>query len=61
MSSRPPLTSIIASGEILAEELGKDHNPTSKLIRNLNESAQDMNGKVSELLDIAKMGAGNLN
>ncbi len=54
---KTPLTSTIASGEMLAEEIGEGQNLQSILIRNINDSAQEMDQRVSELLDVARMGA----
>jgi signal transduction histidine kinase len=52
---KTPLTSVIAAGELLASEAGEDKNPTLRLIQILNKSARDMNERISELLDVAKM------
>jgi len=52
---KTPLTSIIASGGLLAEELEAGHDPRARLAANVNQSAQSMERRVSELLDIAKM------
>jgi signal transduction histidine kinase len=52
---KTPLTSVIASGEILARELGEDKNLILRAIQVLNKSAKDMDERVSELLDTAKM------
>jgi signal transduction histidine kinase len=52
---KTPLASLIASGELLARELGEGEKPIPRLIRSLNRSTKDMDGRISELLDIAKI------
>jgi K+-sensing histidine kinase KdpD len=52
---KSPLTSITASGELLARELGQSQNAIPRLIQVLNKSAKDMDERISELLDVARM------
>ena len=56
---KTPLTSIIASGGLLAEELETEpQSPGARLIQNITRSAQSMEARLSELLDLAKMRTG---
>jgi signal transduction histidine kinase len=50
---KTPLTSIIASGKLLVEKIGSGVGIIPRLVRNINQSAQNMDGRISELLDIA--------
>ena len=49
---KTPLTSVIASGELLAAELPE--GPLLRLTRNLNRGAYNLNNRIDELLDLAK-------
>jgi len=49
---KTPLTSVMASGELLAAEL--QEGPLLRLTKNLNRGAQNLNNRIDELLDLAK-------
>ncbi len=49
---KTPLTSVIASGELLASELPE--GPLLRLADNLNKGAHHLNRRIDELLDLAK-------
>ncbi|MEW6142654.1 MAG: ATP-binding protein [Chloroflexota bacterium] len=58
---RTPLTSIIASSELLAEEIPFDpSNPRSNLVDSVRVSALILNRRVAELLDFARLKSANL-
>jgi len=53
---KTPLTSIVASGGLLLEELkGKGQNPRVRLTKNIISATNKLEARLSELLDIAKM------
>lgn len=52
---KTPLTPIVASSELLLEELATDNSPLRNLARNLTTGAQNLNRRISELMDFAKM------
>jgi len=52
---KTPLTAILASSELMAVELSSDPSPLSELAENLDSSAQNLNRRVSELMDFAKL------
>jgi len=49
---KTPLTSLLASSEMLASELQQE--PWLSLVRNIYRGASDLNGRIDELLDIAR-------
>jgi signal transduction histidine kinase len=57
---KTPLTAIIASGELLSEELGEEGegSPLNRLVRNITTSAWNMEARLSDLLDMAKIRTG---
>ncbi|MFC1939787.1 ATP-binding protein [Chloroflexota bacterium] len=57
---KTPLTSIIASSEILDEEQVPSDEFRKRLVTNIKNSADSMDKRVSELLDLARIQAGNL-
>lgn len=58
---RTPLTSIIASSELLAEEIPFDpSNPRSNLVDSIRVSANILNRRFTELLDFARLKSTNL-
>ncbi len=53
---KTPLTSIVASGGLLLEELKQDaHSPRVRLIENMIRATNTLEARLSELLDMAKM------
>lgn len=53
---KTPLTSIVASGGLLLEELKQDENsPRIRLIENMIRATNTLEARLSELLDMAKM------
>ena len=55
---KTPLTSLIASAGLLAEELAvSPDDPKAKLLSNILASAHNLEAKASELLDLAKLEA----
>jgi PAS domain S-box-containing protein len=55
---KTPLTAMISSSELLEGELKRD--PELKLARNIRRSAENLNKRISELLDVAKGELGTL-
>jgi two-component system aerobic respiration control sensor histidine kinase ArcB len=49
---KTPLTSVIASSELLASELPE--GPLLRMAKNINRGANDLNNRVDELLDVAR-------
>ena len=58
---KTPITPVLASSELLLEELPK--GPLAGLVRNINQGALNLNRRIDELLDLAKseLGAIELN
>lgn len=55
---KTPLTSIIASGDLLSEEIrGEKQEPQRRLIQNIVNSAHSLQAKLDELMDAGKKGA----
>ncbi len=55
---KTPLTSIVASGGLLLEELkGEAQSPRVRLVENIISATNKLEARLSELLDIAKMGS----
>jgi len=57
---KTPLTAVISSSEILSEDSPTSHRLREKLITNIRTSAESMNRRVTELLDLAQMQIGKL-
>jgi len=58
---KTPLTSLIASSSLLSEELsGGPANPQVMLVGNIENAARSMDDRLSELLNLAKMGISKL-
>ncbi len=58
---KTPLTSLIASWSLLAEELPQEgDSPITRLVRNIGRSAIAMRIRIDELLDTARMRSGEL-
>jgi signal transduction histidine kinase len=57
---KTPLTPILASGELLAEELGTSQGVLLELVTNILAGAQRMDARLSELLSLARIRAGTL-
>ena len=57
---KTPLTAIIASSELLNEELLGSLSLDKRLIENIRQGAWSMDRRVTELLDLAKMQIGEL-
>jgi len=58
---KTPLTSLIASASLLSEELsGGPDSPEAMLVKNIENAAQSMDDRLSELLNLAKMGISEL-
>jgi signal transduction histidine kinase len=58
---KTPLTSLIASWSLLAEELHQESgSPIARLVRNIGRSAIAMRIRIDELLDTARMRSGEL-
>jgi signal transduction histidine kinase len=56
---KTPLTAIIASGELLSEELAEEEqSPLNRLVRNITTSAWSMETRLSDLLDMVKIRVG---
>ncbi len=49
---KTPLTTVMASGDLLATELTEGH--LARIVRNLNRTALNLNNRIDELLDLAK-------
>jgi len=57
---KTPLTAIISSSELLSEDSSTSHKLRERLIANIRTSANSMNRRVTELLDLAQMQIGGL-
>jgi signal transduction histidine kinase len=57
---KTPLTAIISSSELLSEGSSIAYGLRKKLIHNIRKSAESMNRRVAELLDLATMQIGEL-
>ena len=57
---KTPLTAILSSSELLSDEESLTSSVRKRLSDNIRQSAYRMNRKVSELLDLARIGAGEL-
>ncbi len=54
---KTPLTSIIASGDLLSEEIrGEEQEPQRRLIQNIVNSAHSLRARLDELMDAGKKG-----
>ena len=50
---KTPVTAMLASSELLKEELLADSSPLSSLVENLNIATHNLNRRISELMDFA--------
>ena len=57
---KTPLTAIISSSELLSEDSSTSHKLRERLTANIRTSANSMNRRVTELLDLAQMQIGRL-
>jgi len=57
---KTPLTAVISSSEILSEDSATSHKLRERLITNIRTSAESMNRRVTELLNLAQMQIGEL-
>ncbi|MGB2813683.1 MAG: ATP-binding protein [Dehalococcoidales bacterium] len=57
---KTPLTAILSSSELLAENLQVNPNLNKRLVTNVRKSAFSMNRRVAELIDLARMQIGQL-
>jgi two-component system clock-associated histidine kinase SasA len=57
---KTPLTSLLASSELLNERLSENDNIGERLVTNIKRSAGSMNRRVSELVDLAGMQSGKI-
>lgn len=55
---KTPLTSLLLSGELLVNELHEE--PLSSVARNIYHGANNLNNRIDELLDLAKVEIGSL-
>ena len=55
---KTPITPVLASSELLLEELPK--GPLAGLVRNINQGALNLNRRIDELLDLAKSELGTI-
>jgi len=55
---KTPLTSVMATGELLALELPE--GPLLRMVKNINRSAENLNTRIDELLDLARSELGML-
>jgi PAS domain S-box-containing protein len=57
---KTPLTPVLASSELLMEELKGARAPLPDLVKNISQGANNLNRRVDELLDLAKSEIGTL-
>ncbi|HEY87168.1 MAG TPA: GAF domain-containing protein [Dehalococcoidia bacterium] len=57
---KTPLTAVISSSDILSEDSPTSHKLRERLINNIRTSAESMDKRVTELLDLAQMQIGEL-
>jgi signal transduction histidine kinase len=57
---KTPLTAVISSSDILSEDSPTSHKLRERLISNIRTSAESMDNRVTELLDLAQMQIGEL-
>ena len=58
---KTPLTSLITSASLLSEEIsGEPDSPQAMLLKNIEHAAQSIDDRLSELLNLAKMGVSEL-
>jgi len=57
---KTPLTAIISSSDLLAEEKSVPENMKDRIVNNIRQSAESLDNRVSELLDLARIEIGVL-